>query len=99
MPAYRIRRAAEDDLREIARYTMRTWGSDQTVRYRHKLEECIAFLSRNPMLGRSCDAVFPGLRRFEVGRHVIFYRHEPTEILVLRILHQAMLPVRSRFEE
>jgi toxin ParE1/3/4 len=98
MPAYRIKRRAEKDLREIALYTMRTWGRDQTVRYRRKLEESFELLSSNPSLGRHCDSILPGLRRFEVGKHVIFFQYEPHGVAIARILHQKMLPFQSRFE-
>ena len=38
------------------------------------------------------------MSRFEVGKHVIFYMLEPEEIVIVRILHQQMLPTKSRME-
>jgi toxin ParE1/3/4 len=49
-------------------------------------------LADDPMLGRTCDYIFRGLRRTERGRHVVFYREEAGGILVSRILHRRMLP-------
>lgn len=43
-------------------------------------------------MGRPCDEVRRGLRRMEHGKHVVFYRREPTGILISRILRQSMLP-------
>jgi plasmid stabilization system protein ParE len=39
-----------------------------------------------------CDQVRPGLRRREQGKHVVFYRRDGGDILILRILHERMLP-------
>jgi plasmid stabilization system protein ParE len=39
-----------------------------------------------------------GLRRFEVGSHVVFYNSGTEDILIIRVLHQRMLPDLSRFE-
>jgi antitoxin ParD1/3/4 len=48
------------------------------------------------MLGRPCDDIRPGLRRMEHGKHVVFYRlQKPGGILVVRILHQRMLPEKQ----
>jgi toxin ParE1/3/4 len=50
---------------------------------------------KNPALGRRCDEIRGGLRRLEHGKHVIFYRQQDNDgILVSRILHQRMLPER-----
>jgi toxin ParE1/3/4 len=62
-------------------------------------EKCAKMLARNPALGRRCDWIRPGLRRFEKGKHVIFYRVEENGILVSRILHLGMLPEQQEFDE
>jgi plasmid stabilization system protein ParE len=35
------------------------------------------------------------LRRFEIGSHVVFYLVETGGILVVRVLHQQMLPSKN----
>ncbi len=99
MPAFRFSRRAEDDLRAIADYTLRTWGKAQAARYLGELEVCCQTLARNPALGRSCDDVRPGLRRMEHGKHVVFYRQERGGILISRILHQRMLPDKHAIDD
>ncbi len=94
MAAFRFSRRAEADLLGIAKYTLRTWGEAQTARYLNELEAFCQTLADNPALGRTCDEVRPGLRRMEHGKHAVFYRQEPTGILISRILHQSMLPER-----
>jgi toxin ParE1/3/4 len=95
----RFSRRARSDVLEIATYTMRTWGEEQTIHYLDDLEARCHMLADNPALGRSCQQVLPGLRRMEHGKHVIFYRRETAGILISRILHQRMLPSPSVFDD
>jgi toxin ParE1/3/4 len=83
---------AKEDLLGIGDYTVRTWSEAQAVRYLGSLEECVEMLARNPALGRKCDWIRSGLLLFEKERHVIFYRKKRNGILIVRILHQSMLP-------
>ena len=92
MTRIRISSEAERDIDEIAAYTMSTWGSRQTGRYLAKLEKGIDLLATTPSAGRKCDQVRAGLHRFEIESHVVFYLIETGGILVVRILHQQMLP-------
>jgi toxin ParE1/3/4 len=95
----RFSRLAESDLLSIGSYTLRTWGEAQTLRYIDALEACCQQLADNPASGRACDDIRPGLYRREQGKHVIFFRREPGGILVSRILHERMLPVRHGFSD
>jgi toxin ParE1/3/4 len=90
--AFRFSRRAEADLLSIGKHTLRTWGTAQTARYLGDLEASCQTLAYNPSLGGDCVHVRPGLRRFEHGKHVVFYRQEITGILIAGILHQSMLP-------
>lgn len=90
---------AEEDIDLIAAYTTRTWAWRQTNRYLAKLEDGFELLAENPRIGRSCDSIRPGLHRFEIGKHVVFYVPDPSELLIVRILHQQMLPAKSQFEQ
>jgi toxin ParE1/3/4 len=93
----RVSKKAEEDIDQIAAYTTNTWGWRQTDIYLAKLEDSFQFLAKNPSVGRSCDAILAGLQRFEVGKHVVFYRTEPRSIRILRVLHQQMVPAKSHF--
>jgi toxin ParE1/3/4 len=83
---------ARDDLRDIVRFTVRRWGEAQAERYLAQLEDHALHLAETPGLDRRCDQVRAGLRRSEVGSHVLFFRREPEGILVCRVLHERMLP-------
>ena len=99
MPVLRISGEAEADLVKITEYTLSKWGWRQAEEYLAKLEDGFDLLARNPSAGRLCDLILPGLRRFEIGKHVVFYRSETKGIRVVRVLHQSMLPIKSRFED
>ena len=92
-------RSAQADLLSIGAYTLETWGAAQAERYLDGLEQCAKVLAANPLLGRQCNWIRPGLRRFEKGRHVLFYRREENGIFISRILHQSMLPEQQPFED
>ena len=99
MSAYSVARLAEADLKSIVRYTMKTWGRAQAKRYRQELQDCFQLLADNPFIGRSCDSIHPGLRCFEHGKHVVFYISQAQEVLIVRVLHQQMIPTTSRFDQ
>lgn len=92
MAHVRVSVEAEDDLDQTAAYTCATWGWRQTEKYLSKLEDCFDLLAGSPSIGRPCDSIRAGLRRFEIGRHVVFYLPEPQGVLVVRVLHEQMLP-------
>jgi toxin ParE1/3/4 len=95
----RFSRSAKSDLLKIGAYTLQTWGAAQAKRYLDSLEHCAKLLAGNPSLGRPCDWIRPGLCRLETGRHLLFYRREADCILLVRILHQSMLPEQQTFED
>jgi toxin ParE1/3/4 len=99
MPRFRFSRRAEADLYNIGLYSFRTWGEAQTDRYFCQLEDCCQLIADNPALGRLCDEIRPGLRRMEQGKHVVFYREEPGDILISRILHQRVLPEKQDIDD
>ncbi len=88
----RISPEAELDLLEIGTHTRDMWGWRQADRYLRQLEEGCELIASNPLIGRSCKQIRNGLRRFEIGRHAIFYIVEPENVLIARVLHENMLP-------
>ena len=97
LPEFQLSGAARRDLKEIANYTLKVWGEKQMWKYTRDLTRCCGLLAAGPELGRHCDRLAPGLRRFEVGKHVIFYLQESDRIVVVRILHQKTLPTPKSF--
>jgi toxin ParE1/3/4 len=48
------------------------------------------YLADDPLISRKCDYVRQGLRVFNIGSHVIFFKITNYGIAVIRILHQSM---------
>jgi toxin ParE1/3/4 len=92
-----LTRRAHSDLAEITLYTTDAWGDAQAERYFSLLLNGCDLVAEKPGLGRACDSLGVGLRRFEVGKHVIFYKPDRHGVLISRILHQSMLPTRPNF--
>jgi toxin ParE1/3/4 len=92
VPQVRISVEAESDIDQIAVYTTVTWGWRQADKYLAKLEDCFDHLSESPVIGRPCDSIQQRLRRFEIGRHVVFDLPEADGVLIVRVLHEQKLP-------
>ena len=79
--------AARDDLREIWRFGVLTWGEAQADRYSDTLDAAIDGLGVLPYMGPAANDVSPGLRRLVVRSHVVFYRVEDEAMRIIRVLH------------
>jgi toxin ParE1/3/4 len=94
MARLRLTVAARRGLLGIGRYTLDRWGEDQCVTYLTELDRRFRTLVDNPHSGRACDEIRPGCWRARQGRHVIFYRFDAKEVVIVRILHERMIPER-----
>ena len=81
---------ARQDFIDILRYTGETWGQNQLIVYRDKIDEALQTIRRNPLLGHRRDDLPATHLIYPVGSHVIIYRTQADKIAVLRILHQRM---------
>lgn len=83
---------ARADFIDILRFTGETWGRDQLVVYRDKINEAIMALSQNPQLGHCRDDLPSTHLVYPVGSHLIVYRPGGESLGVVRILHKRMSP-------
>ena len=91
MANYRFTNDAVKDLEEIWSYTKQKWSVEQADRYYALIIDEIEFIASNPLLGRSIDHVKEGYRSTRVKSHVVFYKQqEDDKILIVRIFHQRM---------
>ncbi|HEX9198927.1 MAG TPA: type II toxin-antitoxin system RelE/ParE family toxin [Acidobacteriaceae bacterium] len=97
MSTWKLTRKARTDYAEILLYTIDAWGEEQAERYLALLLDGFDLLAQNPGIGRPCNRLAPRLRRFEQGKHVIFYKPDRNGIIVSRVLHQSRLPARPHF--
>jgi toxin ParE1/3/4 len=78
------------DLKQVLSYSRKEWGDALAEDYLAGLEATCSSLGKFPRLGRQAG----DYRRFRYERHVIFYRSERAQIIVVRILHERMVPKR-----
>ena len=91
MRKFDLTRSAQADLKSIARYTQERWGVRQRNTYLKEVDQVFRTLAKNPLIGRSCDDIREGYRKFPHGSHVIFYKQlGEDELLIVRILHGTM---------
>lgn len=78
--------AAYDDLEHIWNYLAQVASiaraDDQIV----KIETACRKLSEFPLVGRSRDALIPGLRTIVAAPYVVFYRNDEAVVEIIRVL-------------
>lgn len=90
-PSYVYSRQAEDELREIVRYTARKWGAAQARSYARQIDAAAATLATGQGVFMDWGQILPGLRVKAAGSHFVFCVHRPGQpALILAILHQRM---------
>ncbi|REL24214.1 type II toxin-antitoxin system RelE/ParE family toxin [Thalassotalea euphylliae] len=91
MKPFQLTAKAKSDLKDIALFTQRRWGREQRNIYIKQFDESFWLLAENPDVGKSCDEIRLGYRKFPQGSHVIFYKQVDSQhIQIIRILHKSM---------
>ena len=91
MRKFDLTRSAQADLKSIAGFTQERWGVRQRNTYLKEVDQVFRTLAKNPLMGRSCDDIREGYRKFPHGSHVILYKQlGEDELLIVRILHGTM---------
>lgn len=81
---------ARRDFIDILRYTGQTWGQNQLLVYRDKINDALEAISQNPQIGHHRSDLPQTHLAYLVGSHVIVYRAGAESIGIVRILHQRM---------
>lgn len=87
---YRITPRAKQDLQNIARYTLETWGRKQRNRYLYSLEQRFSWLAEDPQRGGHRPDIKLEYFCYPQGSHVIFYLPRDDGIDIIGIHHQRM---------
>ncbi|MBT4837660.1 MAG: type II toxin-antitoxin system RelE/ParE family toxin [Methylococcales bacterium] len=99
MKVFALTRKAKQDLRKIAIFTEKRWGRDQRYLYIKQFDDGFHLLSETPSIGKKCDYIKPGYRKFPQGSHIIYYREDTkSKVIVIRILHKNM-DAESKFSD
>jgi toxin ParE1/3/4 len=97
MIAFKLTREAKQDLRKIAIFTEKRWGKNQRYLYIKQFDDAFHLLAETPSVGKKCDYIKIGYRKFPQGSHIIFYREgAKSKITIIRILHKNM-DIESKF--
>jgi toxin ParE1/3/4 len=96
MKSFTVTRKARADIKSISIYTQKRWGKGQRKLYAKQFDEAFHMLAENPEVGKDCDYIKSGYKKFPHASHVIFFRSVSNEgIEIVRILHKRM-DARSR---
>jgi toxin ParE1/3/4 len=85
----RTARAAREDIREIGRFSKAAYGNRVAREYVDGLSATFALLESRPLVGGIEGDLGQGMRSFGYRSHRIYYRVDGSDLLVVRVLHQA----------
>lgn len=91
---YQFTDKAESDLEGIIDYTVREWGTAQAITYLDGLEARARLLAENPDLGTARETISKGLLSFPYESHILYYKKRGCGIVIVRVLHQQMDPLK-----
>ena len=86
MPAYKLSRKADNDLKTVYHYSFKNFGEAQANAYTAELLACFRLLAEQPRLGHIRPGKSEELRTFFHGSHIIAYRITDAGPLIQRIL-------------
>lgn len=91
MRSFVLTRKAKSDLCAIAEFTELRWGKAQRNLYIKQFDDAFHRLADTPLVGKACDYLITGYRKFPQGSHVIFYKQGSQSCIeIVRILHKSM---------
>ena len=86
MASYRLTGAADRDFENIFDFGIDQFGLERADAYQRGMIERFAQLAERPSLYPSVGHIRPRLHRSVYQSHSIYYRVEPDEIVIIRIL-------------
>jgi toxin ParE1/3/4 len=88
---YELMPSAAADLKEIARYTLKQWGKEQSLRYAGLLEARFLEIADETAKSRSFLQSDSRIRVTKCEHHYIFYLHpEGRRPCIIAVLHERM---------
>ncbi len=87
MGRYKLSFKARTDLKKIYKYTLLNFGHNQAKTYLSKFTNSFLALAQTSIQGRKADIFKKGLRRLEVGSHIVFYFQKSGKVIIVRVLH------------
>lgn len=88
---YVIKKAALTDLKEIARYTRKTWGRNQEKVYIKCVFDCFEKIVTRETFNVDCSHIKEGCFKCKINHHLVFFRWlDDGRPEIIRVLHEEM---------
>lgn len=87
---YRVTPRAAQDLKQIGRYTLKTWGRKQRNSYLRYMEDRFEWLAERPDRGRRRPDAGEDYFSYPQSAHVVFYLLREDGIDIIGVPHQRM---------
>lgn len=90
---------ARKDLSNIWEYTLEHWSSEQADKYIREIMDGVEWVCKDPYSGKDYSRVREGYKGIRVKSHIVFYKIEnENRLLIARVLHQKM-DIKSRLNK
>jgi len=91
MPHYELTPQSEEDLKGIARYTLKQWGKKQSMHYAGILEKHFRMITSKAVYSRSFSERYSQVLVSHCEHHYIFYLQPDKKIpIIIAVLHERM---------
>lgn len=91
MLPYRLTLSAEEDLKEVVKYTIRNWGKQQAENYAKLLEAALHKIASGKAISRTFSETYPEVHVTKCEHHYIFYLFREDNVpVILAVLHERM---------
>lgn len=88
MPGYLLSKDAENDIRQIIRYTKQKWGGRQVEIYRDLIKQKLFEIGSHKIIPKLYSKNVPNVYFCKVNSHFIFYLKQDSELpLIIAVLH------------
>lgn len=86
---YKLTKDAENDLRDVARYTLNTWGPNALEQYKHGIKETFSAIANDSLAKRRFSKKIPELLVTKYKSHFIFYLENiEGSAMIIGIIHE-----------
>lgn len=90
MKTVQFTNAARNDLKSIFTYSIRKWGLAQARRYSDQLNAHVQKIAHSAAFIKPVNNSERSLMQSATGRHLIIFEQSDEQILIVRVLHEAM---------
>ncbi|MDQ6967633.1 MAG: type II toxin-antitoxin system RelE/ParE family toxin [Mariprofundaceae bacterium] len=91
MPPYELTHHAEEDLKGIARYTLKQWGRKQSMHYAETLERCFLGISSGTVHSYRFSQRYCQVEVVHCQHHYVFFIHSDKKPpVIIAVLHERM---------